>query len=212
MSEYMYTYLCCSFFFFFFFSSRRRHTRYIGDWSSDVCSSDLPLAGLVDHLRLQPPRGSQPFLEEADALRLGQLEEEVIRGLQHRLRPGEGRVRVDELRRRIDDAAYLARVRVLLLRMAVRALALDVPVRQEHALHRIEELLDRLQVDEALSLQPPLDVLRQLDVLGRVGRVPVIEAQVKALEIPGAARGDRSEERRVGKEAGRRGGETPDNV
>src|SRR5436189_1336598 len=28
--------------FVFFFSSRRRHTRYIGDWSSDVCSSDLP--------------------------------------------------------------------------------------------------------------------------------------------------------------------------
>src|SRR5205807_7238825 len=30
------------FFFFFFFSSRRRHTRLQGDWSSDVCSSDLP--------------------------------------------------------------------------------------------------------------------------------------------------------------------------
>src|SRR5690348_17574732 len=29
------------FFFFFFFSSRRRHTRWTGDWSSDVCSSDL---------------------------------------------------------------------------------------------------------------------------------------------------------------------------
>src|SRR6476620_11999711 len=29
--------------FFFFFSSRRRHTRYWRDWSSDVCSSDLPL-------------------------------------------------------------------------------------------------------------------------------------------------------------------------
>src|SRR3974390_2127647 len=27
--------------FIFFFSSRRRHTRCIGDWSSDVCSSDL---------------------------------------------------------------------------------------------------------------------------------------------------------------------------
>src|SRR5437763_12762529 len=25
----------------FFVSSRRRHTRYIGDWISDVCSSDL---------------------------------------------------------------------------------------------------------------------------------------------------------------------------
>src|SRR5699024_4685284 len=27
---------------FFFFSSRRRHTRSKRDWSSDVCSSDLP--------------------------------------------------------------------------------------------------------------------------------------------------------------------------
>src|SRR5256885_3627876 len=30
------TYMLC-----FFFSSRRRHTRLQGDWSSDVCSSDL---------------------------------------------------------------------------------------------------------------------------------------------------------------------------
>src|SRR2546426_4760485 len=30
--------------FFFFFSSRRRHTRLQGDWSSDVCSSDLDIA------------------------------------------------------------------------------------------------------------------------------------------------------------------------
>src|SRR5689334_23776148 len=28
--------------FCFFFSSRRRHTRWNCDWSSDVCSSDLP--------------------------------------------------------------------------------------------------------------------------------------------------------------------------
>src|SRR5256885_9896430 len=30
-----------SFYNIFFFSSRRRHTRLQGDWSSDVCSSDL---------------------------------------------------------------------------------------------------------------------------------------------------------------------------
>src|SRR5256885_6351227 len=36
---------------FFFFSSRRRHTRLQGDWSSDVCSSDLKSA--VDKLPLQ---------------------------------------------------------------------------------------------------------------------------------------------------------------
>src|SRR5437588_4123097 len=31
----------------FFFSSRRRHTRSLCDWSSDVCSSDLPSQATV---------------------------------------------------------------------------------------------------------------------------------------------------------------------
>src|SRR5256885_3221583 len=34
-------FFCLCFCFFFFFSSRRRHTILQGDWSSDVCSSDL---------------------------------------------------------------------------------------------------------------------------------------------------------------------------
>src|SRR5256885_13142848 len=38
---------CC-----FFFSSRRRHTRLQGDWSSDVCSSDLDV--LVVSAERQP--------------------------------------------------------------------------------------------------------------------------------------------------------------
>src|SRR5256885_6468661 len=37
----------------FFFSSRRRHTRLQGDWSSDVCSSDLF------------PGGKEQLIEEA---------------------------------------------------------------------------------------------------------------------------------------------------
>src|SRR6266850_2162703 len=36
--------------FFFFFSSRRRHTRLQGDWSSDVCSSDLEQGEVPWHL------------------------------------------------------------------------------------------------------------------------------------------------------------------
>src|SRR5439155_12145204 len=32
----------------FFFSSRRRHTRWPRDWSSDVCSSDLPALPAVE--------------------------------------------------------------------------------------------------------------------------------------------------------------------
>src|SRR5215210_2801777 len=43
---------------FFFFSSRRRHTRYIGDWSSDVCSSDLELPEAS-----APTRGPVPAAE-----------------------------------------------------------------------------------------------------------------------------------------------------
>src|SRR5690348_17464377 len=40
--------------FFFFFSSRRRHTRWTGDWSSDVCSSDLLSAAACGGLRSAP--------------------------------------------------------------------------------------------------------------------------------------------------------------
>src|SRR5256885_13359602 len=36
---------------FFFFSSRRRHTRLQGDWSSDVCSSDLTREKLRQQLK-----------------------------------------------------------------------------------------------------------------------------------------------------------------
>src|SRR5256885_2504984 len=37
---------------FFFFSSRRRHTRLQGDWSSDVCSSDLVWTAVRQLFRL----------------------------------------------------------------------------------------------------------------------------------------------------------------
>src|SRR5256885_5665692 len=36
---------------YFFFSSRRRHTRLQGDWSSDVCSSDLDHYVVHDNVR-----------------------------------------------------------------------------------------------------------------------------------------------------------------
>src|ERR1022692_2739693 len=39
----------------FFFSSRRRHTRLQGDWSSDVCSSDLDQCAVVVDQAWQEP-------------------------------------------------------------------------------------------------------------------------------------------------------------
>src|SRR5690606_25787775 len=54
---------------FFFFSSRRRHTRFSRDWSSDVCSSDLPATGMAISLAtganaLDTAKGVEAKLEE----------------------------------------------------------------------------------------------------------------------------------------------------
>src|SRR5690348_18436982 len=58
---------------FFFFSSRRRHTRWTGDWSSDVCSSDL-----LDR------RTSEVF----ETL-FGQDAERIVRSYPHQLSGGQ---------------------------------------------------------------------------------------------------------------------------
>src|SRR3712207_9203645 len=67
--------------FFFFFSSRRRHTRYWRDWSSDVCSSDLPGAQrlAVTSGGTIPDRGLfGVFLVGEKASRVGELDEEMV--------------------------------------------------------------------------------------------------------------------------------------
>src|SRR5574337_1550943 len=45
---------------FFFFSSRRRHTRLSGDWSSDVCSSDLKQGSYIPSVR--PGKGTEKYI------------------------------------------------------------------------------------------------------------------------------------------------------
>src|SRR6267154_4275428 len=55
----------------FFFSSRRRHTRWTGDWSSDVCSSDLhgrPLLDLPGHDRERAPQAPDRVPEVSDMI------------------------------------------------------------------------------------------------------------------------------------------------
>src|SRR6266850_463376 len=60
------------FFFFFFFSSRRRHTRLQGDWSSDVCSSDLPREHVVDAGK--SVRGRRALVEDEEGRSLAALQ------------------------------------------------------------------------------------------------------------------------------------------
>src|SRR3990167_7657135 len=54
---------------FFFFSSRRRHTRFDCDWSSDVCSSDLPEAKREFQKNVLPLIASLRELERAHWVR-----------------------------------------------------------------------------------------------------------------------------------------------
>src|SRR2546426_2558474 len=107
----------------FFFSSRRRHTRLQGDWSSDVCSSDLDVevAGLA-----RPEIGRAEA--ERDAVHGGGEEErELAKGDgravdldvgPRRLEDGPRAVGADQRgedearqeERRLEDALLLARV------------------------------------------------------------------------------------------------------
>src|SRR6266446_9361852 len=61
---------------FFFFSSRRRHTRLQGDWSSDVCSSDL-VAQLLDLSRLD----ANAIRLEQRRIRVRKRIEEIVRAV-----------------------------------------------------------------------------------------------------------------------------------
>src|SRR5256885_10519064 len=57
---------------YFFFSSRRRHTRLQGDWSSDVCSSDL-----VTQLATDTEREIERFPKQSGAAAEPTLAREV---------------------------------------------------------------------------------------------------------------------------------------
>src|SRR5256885_12799849 len=83
---------------FFFFSSRRRHTRLQGDWSSDVCSSDLtPFGDVRGHVfggcdikggvqNLDTYRGDWSATEDRDDfLRFALLDRNLIRSEERRV-------------------------------------------------------------------------------------------------------------------------------
>src|SRR5688500_20092807 len=75
--------------FLFFFSSRRRHTRLQGDWSSDVCSSDLVATGWLNVTESRPTR------------RKVMKQVEPMRGLWHRAAQLHGLLFVERSSRRI---------------------------------------------------------------------------------------------------------------
>src|SRR5256885_12997968 len=61
----------------FFFSSRRRHTRLQGDWSSDVCSSDLQLKGIIGDIEKANAPGADVLREHYESNFLAQPAEQL---------------------------------------------------------------------------------------------------------------------------------------
>ncbi len=96
---------------------------------------------------------------------------------------GHHRVRVDQVGRLVGRAAHFATVAVLVFRAALRALALDEAVRQEHFLDRVIRLLDVARVDQPGIAQRRVHRLAQDPVFFRIGRIIVVERNAKAVEI-----------------------------
>ena len=110
-------------------------------------------------------------------LEVAQLEEQVLRIAQHRLRAGDGGDGVLQVGRRIGGAAVLAAVAVLVRRAAARAGAAHEAVGQEHAGLLVVGLAHAAARDGAALLQRLVQLAGIAPVLLAVRGVEVIEAR-----------------------------------
>src|SRR5256885_16421599 len=84
----------------FFFSSRRRHTRLQGDWSSDVCSSDLH------------PRGAGGGIDQLNVIQFVIADERQERQEQWRIDLPDDASRRKRRPAQIGRAAWRGRVEI----------------------------------------------------------------------------------------------------
>src|SRR5256886_10160462 len=63
-----------------FFSSRRRHTRFDCDWSSDVCSSDLPGGGKPMPTAIEINGLTKKYLQRGEVVAVDNLSLSVEEG------------------------------------------------------------------------------------------------------------------------------------
>src|SRR5256885_9814055 len=135
---------------FFFFSSRRRHTRLQGDWSSDVCSSDLPDAQPV--LDAAPCASAVSLLLEVESI------EAAVAGFITRKRADElkrvewrvlGEPRSEEHTSELQSPCNL--VCRLLLEKKKRTSVQDSTLRRITNKRRYSILTERLQMSSVYS-------------------------------------------------------------
>jgi hypothetical protein len=121
-------------------------------------------------------------------------EEEMLGVAQHGLGAGHHRARVLQVGGCVGGAAVFAVVAVLVGGSAVRALAADVAVRQEHLLDRIKQLLDRAARNMAAFLQAVIDGFRQFPVFHRMGGMVMVECDAKIRKVALVGNLDRLDE------------------
>ena len=168
--------------------------------SREMSQSLSPALNHSSSLRASAASTCSGTQRRSSASKALELQEQML-GLAHgRRRAGDRRNGVLELERRVRGAAALARVAVLIRRAAVRAGALDVAVRQEHLPLLVVRLLDRLARDETAGREPPIELRRELLVLGRVRRQVVVDADAIGREVARVLGGDALDEN-VGRDA-----------
>ena len=159
-----------------------------------------PLFHLVGHFGLQVLAVLRPVLQKRNAARVGKFEEEVLGVFQHGCRTRQGGVGLFQIGGRIDRTAVFAVVAVLVGGAAFGAFALDEAVGQKHVFLGVEKLLDGFAFDQCAALvggkvaQVAVDLLRQGVVFRGVGAVPVVKANLEAVEVLLTASGDVGDE------------------
>ena len=171
-----------------FFSSRRRHTRYIGDWSSAVCSADLNAIAKV-------PSALRPLIGNAMRLMPPAVWDGAARAIPAARRPKNMSYKVAKLARLLEhdgeEALYLHLVsqwnapQDLVLGGTEPTGLLNDPSLKA----KIRDFVSRMQYADTLTYLPD-DILPKVDrasmSVGLEVRVPLLDHRV------------RSEERRVG--------------
>ncbi len=153
---------------------------YTGANYSEFVGEELRFE-IVRDFRLKRAGIVNPILQEI--ARLFDFNKEMLRFAQFRRRSGEHAFRIDEFRRRIDGAAPLAAIPILLLLTALRTGAANKTVGEKTPGNRIVKLLDFAFGNQiGFSNLFPNEITEALG-LRRVRTPVVVERDIKSAEI-----------------------------
>src|SRR5436189_2684556 len=157
-------------YFLFFFSSRRRHTRYIGDWSSDVCSSDLLLREAGFRYMMDWPLDDQPvwFRTKHGPILSIPYAHDLNDSLEAVTRRTPSQLYCENLIDQFDEMLEESARRPLVMSVVLHSFILGQP----HRLRRFRKVIEHIaRQRERVWLARPGEILRYVESLP-AGTVP----------------------------------------